>query len=122
MSFTQQVFTFRCASSPPWPSGKNENDGLCDFLRQTTADPSKGTYKLLAICSSESYLFEPPKKDTRGRPERRPWGELEHNVFMAVVPEVPLIPKTGAPLRWFETELPKNGSIYWPTQWKSDEN
>jgi hypothetical protein len=75
---------------------------LCNFLRQTTADPSKGTYKLLAICSSESYLFEPPKKNTRGRPERRPWGELEHNVFMAVVPEVPLIPKTGVPLRWFD--------------------
>src|SRR2546421_3424847 len=47
---------------------------LCNFLRQTTADPSKGTYKLLAIRSSESYLFEPPKKDSRGRPERRPWG------------------------------------------------
>jgi hypothetical protein len=45
-----------------------------NFLRQTTADPSKGTYKLLAICSSESYLFEPPKKNTRGRPERRPLG------------------------------------------------
>jgi hypothetical protein len=27
---TRQAFTFRCASSPPWPSGKNENDGLCD--------------------------------------------------------------------------------------------
>jgi hypothetical protein len=45
-----------------------------NFLRQTTADPSKGTYKLPAICSSESYLFEPPKKNTRGRPERRPLG------------------------------------------------
>ena len=38
---------------------------LCNFLRQMTADPSKGTYKLLAICSSESYMFEPPKMNTR---------------------------------------------------------
>ena len=186
MSFTQQGFTFRCAFSPSWPSGGNDNDGLCDecakfdleqsfarafalyegarrdrntrtlqvyclvngppylehfyhvtsladrlsrvancklckFLRQTTADPEKGTYKLLAICSSESYLFEPPKKDTHGRPEKRPWGEFEHNVFMAVVPEVPLIPKTASPLRWFETELPKSGSIHRLTKSKSDE-
>jgi hypothetical protein len=95
---------------------------LCNFLKQTTADPSKGTYKLLAICSSESYLFDPPKKNSRGRPEHRPWGELDHNVFMAVVPEVDLIPKIGVPLRWFESELPKTGSIYRLTQWKSDEN
>ncbi|KAM0797691.1 heterokaryon incompatibility protein-domain-containing protein [Usnea florida] len=85
---------------------------LCNFLRQTITDPSKGTYKLLVFCSSESYLFEPPKSDARGRPEQRPWGMFDHNVFMAVVPEVPLIPKIGVPLRWFETDLPKNGSIY----------
>lgn len=89
---------------------------LCNFLRQTIPEPEKGTYKLLAICTSESYLFEPPKKDRRGKLEKRPWGELEHNVFMAVVPEVPLIPTIGIPLRWFETELPKNGSIYRLTQ------
>ena len=89
---------------------------LCNFLRQMTTDPGKGTYKLLAICSSESYLFETPKKNSRGRPEKRPWGEVGHNVFMAVVPIVPLIPKTGAPLRWFETELPRCGSIYRMTQ------
>ena len=35
---------------------------------------------------------------------------------MAVVPEVPLIPRTGIPLRWLETDLPKNGSIYRLTQ------
>ena len=186
MSLTQQGFTFRCASSPSWPSGGHENDRLCDecakidleqsfarafalyegarrdrntqalqvyrsvngppylgyfyyvtsladrlsgvaycklckFLRQTIANPEKGTYKLLAICSSESYLFEPPKKDTHGRPEERPWGEFEHNIFMAVVPEVPLIPKTAVPLRWFETDLPKSGSIYRLTRSKSDE-
>src|SRR5436305_15222932 len=78
--------------------------------------------KLLAISSSESYLFEPLKKDNRGRSERKLWGELEHNVFMAVVPEVLLIPKSGVPLRWLEIELPKNGSIYRPTLWRLDEN
>ncbi|KAI0376121.1 heterokaryon incompatibility protein-domain-containing protein [Hypomontagnella monticulosa] len=84
---------------------------LCDFLKQTTPDPSQGTYKLLAICSSESYLFEPPRM-RRGRLERRPWSEVDHNVFMTVVREVPGIPKNGVPLRWIETELPKSGPIY----------
>lgn len=30
MSFSQQAFTFGCASSSPWPSGGNDNDGLCE--------------------------------------------------------------------------------------------
>lgn len=94
---------------------------LCNFLRQMTTDPSKDTYKLLIICSSESYLFEPPKNDARGRPEQRPWGMFDHNVFLAVVPEVPLIPKIGVSLRWLETDLPKNGSIYRLTESHSGE-
>jgi hypothetical protein len=99
---------------------------LCHFLKRTCPDssdifgPYEG-YKLLAICSSESYLFEVPKKANRKRPEKRPWGAFDHNVFMAVVPEVPLIPKTGVPLRWFETDLPKIGSIYRLTQSSDDE-
>ena len=94
---------------------------LCNFLKQTCPDPSKGTYKMLAICTSESYLFEVPKKTNRRRPDKRPWGEVEHNVFMALVPEVPLIPKIGVPLRWFETDLPRTGSIYRLSQWMPDE-
>ena len=94
---------------------------LCNFLKQTCADPSKGRYKMLAICTSESYLFEVPKKTNRRRPDKRPWGEVEHNVFMAVVPEVPLIPKIGVPLRWFETDLPRIGSIYRLSQRMPDE-
>jgi hypothetical protein len=99
---------------------------LCHFLKRTCPDSSNRygpyeTYKLLAICSSESYLFEVPKKANRKRPEQRPWGEVDHNVFMAVVPEVPLIPKTGVPLQWFETDLPKIGSIYRLTQESDDE-
>ncbi|KAI4178778.1 MAG: hypothetical protein L6R41_008211, partial [Letrouitia leprolyta] len=94
---------------------------LCNFLKQTCPDPNKGTFKLLAICTSESYLFEVPKKNTRGRPEKRPWGDIEHNVFMAVAPEVPLIPKTGVPLRWIENDLPKTGCIYRLSQWTPPE-
>jgi hypothetical protein len=78
------------------------NCKLCKFFRQTTADPSKGTCKLLAICISESYLFNSCKVhlyNPSGRPEKKPWGEVDYNVFMAVVPEVPLIPKTGIPLQ-----------------------
>lgn len=94
---------------------------LCNFLKQMCLNPSKGTYKLLAICSSESYLFEIPKKANRSRPPDRPWGAIDHNVFMAVVPEVPLIPKIGIPLRWLETELPMSGSIYRLSLSTSDE-
>jgi hypothetical protein len=66
-------------------------------------------------------LFEVPKKANRKRPEKTPWHAFDHNVFMAVVPEVPLIPKTGVPLRWFETDLPKIGSIYRVTQSSDDD-
>jgi hypothetical protein len=82
---------------------------LCNFLRKTIPDPEHGRYKILAFCSTESYIFEAPQNDKRGW---RPWGLWDHNVFMAVVPEVPGIPKTGVPLRWFETDLPRCGSIY----------
>ncbi|MCJ1231587.1 hypothetical protein MMC12_008265 [Toensbergia leucococca] len=94
---------------------------LCIFLKQTCPRVIEGSYKLMAICASESYLFDVPKKSKQGRPERRPWGEVDHNVFMALVPELPLIPKTGVPLRWFETDLPTIGSIYRLSQWTRDE-
>ncbi|KAH7399683.1 hypothetical protein BKA66DRAFT_406996 [Pyrenochaeta sp. MPI-SDFR-AT-0127] len=102
------------------------NCKLCNFFARMTARPEKGTYKLLAICSSESALFEPRKRDDQGQFLRRPWEKtgrkptevhelhesLEHNVFMAVVPEIAGIPKTGVPVRWFETDHQQNGSIY----------
>lgn len=85
---------------------------LCSFFKLHAADPASGTYKVLAICSSETNLFEPPRRDGRGRWIRRPWGDLEYNVFLAVVPETAGIPRTGIPLRWLESELPQKGSIY----------
>ncbi|KAN0094178.1 HET domain containing protein [Hyaloscypha variabilis] len=99
---------------------------LCHFLKQTCPESGNAirpyeTYKLLAICSSESYLFEVPKKANQKRPEMRPWGSVDHNIFMAVVPEIPMIPKTGVPLRWFESDLPKIGSIYRLTEESADE-
>ncbi|KAK4238337.1 hypothetical protein C8A03DRAFT_33629 [Achaetomium macrosporum] len=55
---------------------------LCSFLRKTIPDPEQGRYKILALCSTESYVFEAPQNDNkRGR---RPWGLWNHNVFMAV--------------------------------------
>ncbi|KAJ3532145.1 hypothetical protein NM208_g8573 [Fusarium decemcellulare] len=89
---------------------------LCSFFRQHAQEPAKGTYKLLAICSSETSLFEPLRKNARGRWVRRPWGDMEDNVLLAVVPELHGVPRTGVPLRWLETELPKKGSIYRLTQ------
>ncbi|KAH7304444.1 hypothetical protein B0I35DRAFT_516815 [Stachybotrys elegans] len=59
---------------------------LCNFLRKTIPDPEHGRYKILAFfCSTESYIFEAPQNDKRGW---RPWGLWDHNVFMAVVPEM----------------------------------
>ncbi|RYP60223.1 hypothetical protein DL769_008212 [Monosporascus sp. CRB-8-3] len=95
---------------------------LCAFLASTTAEPSaKGAaHKLLAFCGSESYLFEAAPRDARGRLVRGPgWNALEHNVFMAVVPEDPLVPKTAVPLRWLEAGLPRGGAIYRLTQPRS---
>lgn len=54
---------------------------------------------------------------------RRPWEEvrrsrdpltedLEHNVFLAIVPDIPGVPKTGIPVRWFETGLPDAGMLF----------
>lgn len=89
---------------------------LCDFLKQHVRDPLEGTYKVLAICSSETSQFEPPRKNVRGRMADRNWASLEYNVFLAVVSEVVGIPRTGVPLRWLETELPRKGCIYRLTQ------
>ncbi|KAI8933495.1 hypothetical protein NX059_009233 [Plenodomus lindquistii] len=99
---------------------------LCNFFAATVPEPRSGCYKIMAICSSESHLFEPRKKDIRGQLTRRPWEarrfdtteaetkamSLEHNVFMALVPELPTIPKNAIPVRWFETDLPRIGAIY----------
>ncbi|KAH9880553.1 hypothetical protein IAQ61_000846 [Plenodomus lingam] len=99
---------------------------LCNFFARMTPEPRKGTYKVMAFCSSESYLFEPRRKDIRGQLTRRPWEatrfetvaervramSLDHNVFMALVPEISTIPKTAVPVRWFETGLPKSGAFY----------
>jgi len=85
---------------------------LCTFFRKMTENPDEGTYKILAFCSSESYLFERAKKDATARLEKRPWDRVEHNVFLAVVPEVNGVPRTGVPLRWLENGLPKKGAMY----------
>lgn len=92
----------------------SENRGckLCLFLKQHVDDPGKGTYKVLAICSSESNLFEPPRKTARGKWIARPWQDIEYNVFLTVVPDVVGIPRTGIPLRWLELDLPRKGGIY----------
>ncbi|GAP92092.1 putative HET domain-containing protein [Rosellinia necatrix] len=95
---------------------------LCSFFRQHADDPGKGTYKVLAICSSESHLFEPPRKTARGKWVKRPWVDMEYNVFLAVVPEVADIPRTGVPLRWLELDLPRKGAIYRLTEYVDDED
>ncbi|PKS08774.1 hypothetical protein jhhlp_004827 [Lomentospora prolificans] len=95
---------------------------LCDFLRLHAADPDKRSYKLLAICSSDSCVFEALRRDSKGRWKSRKWDDMEYNVFLAVVPEVEGIPKTGLPLRWLETDLMKQGCIYRLTEQAEEED
>ncbi|KAI0405589.1 hypothetical protein F4802DRAFT_597140 [Xylaria palmicola] len=85
---------------------------LCSFFKQHVDEPEKGTYKILAICSSEMNLFEPPRRTSGGEWIRPQWKDIEYNVFLAVVPEVVDIPRTGIPLRWLESDLPRKGGIY----------
>ncbi|PQE26371.1 Heterokaryon incompatibility protein [Rutstroemia sp. NJR-2017a BBW] len=98
---------------------------LCTFLLQTypsARTPSPLGHKLLALCTSESYLFQTPQKSANHRKkDRRPWGLIDHNVFLAVVPIIAEIPSTGLPLRWMETELPLHGGIYRLSEWDRNE-
>ncbi|KAI0877853.1 hypothetical protein GGS24DRAFT_487544 [Hypoxylon argillaceum] len=100
---------------------ENRSCKLCSFFKQHASDPNKGMYKVLAICSSESNLFEPPRKTATGKWIRPPWEDMEYNVFLAVVPDVVDIPRTGIPLRWLESDLPRKGSIYRLTEDVEDE-
>ncbi|PHH89267.1 hypothetical protein CDD83_6386 [Cordyceps sp. RAO-2017] len=94
---------------------------LCRFLRRHARDPAADTFKLLAICSSEASQFEPIRALDRRRRIKRPWTEVEHNVFLAVVPDRPGIPRTGLPLRWLESTLPQTGGIYRLTEDSEEE-
>ncbi|KAH7217663.1 hypothetical protein DER44DRAFT_737883 [Fusarium oxysporum] len=85
-------------------------------IPQHAQETAEGAYKLVGICSSETSLFEPLRKNMRGRWVRPPWGDMEYSVFLAVVAELHGVPRTGVPLCWLETELPKKGSIYRLTQ------
>ncbi|ROT37768.1 HET-domain-containing protein [Sodiomyces alkalinus F11] len=104
-----------------------ENRGckLCDFFKHHVDDPGHHgkTFKALVVCSSEASLFRAPRRNARGRLEkRRDWDEMEYNVFLTVVPEVDGIPRTGVPLRWLETEVPRKGAIYRATEEVADED
>ncbi|KAJ0131540.1 hypothetical protein HZ326_25365 [Fusarium oxysporum f. sp. albedinis] len=68
---------------------------LFSFFRQHAQETAEGAYKLLGICSSETSLFEPLRKNMRGRWVRPPWGDMEYSVFLAVVPELHGVPRTG---------------------------
>ncbi|PQE17214.1 Heterokaryon incompatibility protein [Rutstroemia sp. NJR-2017a BVV2] len=98
---------------------------LCTFLLQiypSARTPSPLGHKLLALCTSESYLFQTLQKSANHRKkDPRPWGLIDHNVFLAVVPIIAEIPATGLPLRWMETELPLHGGMYRLSEWDKSE-
>ncbi|KAL6401220.1 hypothetical protein AUP68_16949 [Ilyonectria robusta] len=81
---------------------------LCRFFQTLRVQPGRHrNYKLLAFCSSESWIFKLSalkKSDT--------WDKAKHTVFMAVVPDVASISPRGHEEHWLERDVPAVGSIY----------
>jgi hypothetical protein len=81
---------------------------LCQFFGTMRIQPkAHKNYKLLAFCSSESWLFNLPamqKSDT--------WDKIAHTVFMAVVPDIESLPPNGHQIYWLEEDIRTVGLIY----------
>jgi hypothetical protein len=81
---------------------------LCQFFETVRIQPkAHKNYKLLAFCSSESWLFNLPamqKSDT--------WDRIAHTVFMAVVPDIESVPPNGHQIDWLEEDVRTVGLIY----------
>jgi hypothetical protein len=81
---------------------------LCIFFRSMRVLADNDTnYKLLAFCSSEASLFCLPILK-----ESRTWDLINHTVFMAVVPDVTIIPSHGHEESWLEKAVPAVGAIH----------
>ncbi|KAF2267710.1 HET-domain-containing protein [Lojkania enalia] len=81
---------------------------LCTFFRSMMVDPGRYmNYKLLAFCSSESAFFCLPRLQKSSICEK-----VNDTIFMAVVPDIPSIPRNGCEEHWLEKGIPAAGLIY----------
>ncbi|KAK4675252.1 hypothetical protein QC764_512570 [Podospora pseudoanserina] len=81
---------------------------LCQFFRQMRVQPDKHEkYKLLALPSSESWLFQIDLL----KEWKEMWDKLQDSVFMIVVPDLEWLPPMGHEHTWIEKEVPSVGMI-----------
>jgi hypothetical protein len=82
---------------------------LCKFFRLLRIQPDQHKrHKLLAFRSSESWLF----REDRLRERDKEMQHVRDTVFMAVVPDIEGIPKTGYDINCLNKDVPATGAIY----------
>ncbi|UKZ86809.1 uncharacterized protein TrAFT101_002633 [Trichoderma asperellum] len=82
---------------------------LCRFFwsMRIQADKRHESYKLLAFCSSESWMF-----GLSGLKNSPAWHHARDTVWMSVVPDIPSIPQSGHDEHWLDRDIPAVGPIY----------
>ncbi|KAK0664608.1 heterokaryon incompatibility protein-domain-containing protein [Cercophora samala] len=81
---------------------------MCQFFRQMRVQPDQHEkYKLLALPSSESWLFQLDLLKEWGEM----WDKVEDSVFMIVVPDLEWLPPPGHEHTWMEKDVPSVGMI-----------
>ncbi|KAM0252880.1 hypothetical protein ACHAQJ_007510 [Trichoderma viride] len=85
------------------------NCPLCCFFwsMRIQADKHHENYKLLAFCSSESWMFG--LSELKKSPA---WHHSRDTVWMGVVPDVPSIPQSGHDEHWLDKDILTVGPIY----------
>ncbi|KAK1248725.1 hypothetical protein MKX08_006945 [Trichoderma sp. CBMAI-0020] len=82
---------------------------LCRFFWSMRIQPNKRreNYKLLAFCSSESWMF-----GLSGLKKSSAWHHARDTVWMSVVPDISSIPESGHDEHWLDKDIPAVGPIY----------
>lgn len=81
---------------------------LCQFFRSMRVQPDQHErYKLIALPSSESWLFR-----SDGLKASNVWDDVVDSVFMAVVPDLDWLPPGAHEHTWIERWFPAVGVVY----------
>ena len=82
---------------------------LCGFFRSLRVQPERHKcHKLLAFRSSDSWLF---RADLLEKQEDF-FKEYKDTIFLAVVPDLDIIPLCGYEENWLDHDIPATGAIY----------
>ncbi|KAH9209012.1 heterokaryon incompatibility protein-domain-containing protein [Leptodontidium sp. 2 PMI_412] len=88
---------------------KSSDCPLCGFFRSLRVQPERHKcHKLLAFRSSHSWLF---RTDILEKQENFS-EEHKDTVFLAVVPDVDILPLCGYEAHWLDHDIPATGAIY----------